>query len=85
MGSNKIYLCMPVVVVLVRVYHAFTCHFGILLGGKNYPKGKFASTANTMALNNAINVASNFEITWLTSLIILRLPTCTLRVPIFFY
>ena len=68
MGSRKIYLCKPVVVVLVRVYHAFTCHFGILLGGKiletvYYPKGKFASTANTIALNNAINVASNFEIT----------------------
>ena len=68
MGSHKIYLCKPVVVVLVRVYHAFTCHFGILLGGKiletvYYPKGKFSSTANTMALNNAINVASNFEIT----------------------
>ena len=65
MGSYKIYLCKPVqlVVVLVRVYHAFTYHFGILLGGKiletmYYPKGKFASAANTMALNNAINVAS---------------------------
>ena len=63
MGSHKIHLCKPVVVVLVRVHHAFTCHFGILLGGKiletmYYPKGKFASAANTMALNNAINVAS---------------------------
>ena len=35
---------------------AFTYYFGILLGGKTletmyYPKGKFASAANTMALN----------------------------------
>ena len=29
MGSYKIYLCKPVVVVLVRVYHAFTYHFAI--------------------------------------------------------
>ena len=63
MGSYKIHLCKPVVVVLVRVYYAFTYHFGILLGGKilenrYYPKGKFASAANTIALNNAINVAS---------------------------
>ena len=63
MGSHKIHLCKPVVVVLVRVYHGFTYHFGILLGGKiletmYYPKGKLARAANTMALNNAINVAS---------------------------
>ena len=63
MGSYKIYLCKLVVIVLVRVHHAFTYYFGILLGGKAldtmyYPKGKFASAANTMALNNAINVAS---------------------------
>ena len=49
--------------VLVRVYPAFTYHFGILLGGKvletmDYPKGKFASAANTMTLSNALNVAS---------------------------
>ena len=67
MGSYKIYLCKPVVGVLVRVYHAFTYHFGILLGGEiletmDYPKGKFANSANTMALNNP-------EITWLTLLI----------------
>ena len=52
-----------VVVVLVRVHHGFTYHFRILLGGNiletmYYPKGKFASAANTMALNNAINMAS---------------------------
>ena len=63
MGSYKIYPCKPVVVFLVRVYHAFTYHFEILVGGKiletmYYPKGKFASAANTVALNNAINVAS---------------------------
>ena len=28
------------------------------IGTMYYPKGKFASAANTMALNNAINVAS---------------------------
>ena len=63
MGSHKIHLCKPVVVVLARVYYGFTYHFGILLGGKiletmYYPKGKFVSAADTMALNNAINVAS---------------------------
>ena len=86
MVSYKIHLCKPVVVVLVRVYYAFTYHFGILLGGKilenRYnPKGKFASAANTMALNKC--GITNPEKTWLTSLIFLRLPTCTLRVPIF--